>query len=126
MIRDAFLVYDEALSNGVIEHTSDAFVERLGVHDKIALQVVVDNTTGPANGALTVACEHSGDGEHWVAKSAVPEINATTIVLNATSYGEGYVYSMPNLPFVRFSILLTGSLTAAHVKLYVTARDPSG
>jgi hypothetical protein len=127
MIRDHFLAFDDRIPNQASVYTSEDFAQRLGIYDSFAVQVIVENKTYTGPGTLTVAVEHSGDAEHYVPRSATPEINAENISdigvddkytsVNATS---------PLLPYVRFRIQLGGLVTAARVKLYVVVRDPSG
>jgi hypothetical protein len=125
VVRDWALIFDEVMPGGTSMTTSDDHAERLGAFDKIALQAVVDQTTGTGNGTLTVALYHSCDGEAWEARAGTPEINGQAITLNAiTPFYGGVTDSLPTLALVRAKVSIAGgSLTSARVRLYAVMRD---
>lgn len=128
MIRDAFLAFDDEITSQAAVVTSDALVERFGLHDQIALHLVLDNVVGTRSGTVTVALQHSADGVTWLPREANPEIDGVTVKLNETTSAYGAVDASDTrttLPLVRAQIQLGGNVTSAYAKLYVVARDIS-
>jgi hypothetical protein len=127
MMRDAFVAFDEYVDQPDVT-SSDALAARLAYYDSIALEAIVDTTpAGSGTGMLTVDVLHSGDGITWlVAKAGAI---SGTIHRDSTDALFGYVdtasTTLPMLDLVRLRVNLTGSITAAHVRIFANLRDPS-
>jgi hypothetical protein len=90
----------------------------------MAIQAVASNKTGSGGGTLRITLEHSGDGVSWLSNSGI--LNESIGLAGTSTFFACDRGTRPKLPFVRFRITLTGSVTAAHLKLHVVMRDPSG
>jgi len=125
VVRDTFVLFDDVIRNNAVVYSSDEHVERLGVYDQIGLQVVLDQVLGVGSGTFTAQLYHSADGEAWEPRTVSPEIPGKSIsVGTVTTYYGGANDLLPNLPFVRASLTITGAaLISAHVRLYAVLRD---
>src|SRR4051794_27936025 len=97
------MVFDEVVTGaGIDVFTSSDLNEELGTYDSLAVQAVVDRASGA--GQITVAIQHSGDGEIWTDKNSPPEISAAAFVAGSVTFlglagGDGGFF--PSLQFVR-------------------------
>jgi hypothetical protein len=124
------LVIDEILTaESALVYTSDALCAKLGAFDQIALMAVVDDVTQGVNvgPGFKVSIRHSADGRNWLPKNSagVAEIGGASgirLPTGQTAYagGDG---GDPSLAFVQIAASLGASNLAAHVRVYVTARD---
>jgi hypothetical protein len=118
------LVFDEFLPASTATTTAAALNEKLGQYDKLSIMAIADNVAS-ASGTLAVQIYQSADLRNWAAKNGSAEIPATAITQNGTTVLTGAdTSSAGSFGFVQLKITL-GANSAAHVKVYVTARDPS-
>ena len=115
------LAFDEVIvGTGKTWYTPQNLNAELGQCDIFALHAF---TTGVApTSTLTVAFEHSGDGQHWTPLSAAAELNAVSISSDASSYG--FMPGTAGHParFVRAAIALGGTSPQCRLKLFITGR----
>jgi hypothetical protein len=122
MLAFNILAFKRLISGTTPVTSGDQFAKLLGMADKIALQVVIDQVSRIST-TFTLALEHSNDGIVWFQVSATPEINgvllgAPPVVLTA------FANTMTRLELTRFTITLGGATGCyARVRVYVTGRE---
>ena len=124
MRKITMLVFDDFIPSNAQVFTAAVLNDRLGQFDHLVLNAVADQSAG-TNPTLAAQISHSSDQRNWTNKNGTAEIPATAIPVGATTSLVGWDSSPnnPTLGFVRIGITLAGTSPAAHVKLYVTARD---
>ncbi|MBL9028531.1 MAG: hypothetical protein JNL21_40440 [Myxococcales bacterium] len=116
-------VFEDFIVGTAVVFTSPVFEERMGLSDRLAIQVVADQVTGTTP-SLTVQVEHGSDGRNWAAKNGSAEINAATLSATITNNLTGVEPGTnPSHGRVRLRIALAGTNPQANVKIYVTGRD---
>ncbi len=114
-------VFDDFVTTGVRYWTSDAFSDLLGQYDQLSIQVVADDVD--VTGTFTLAIEHSADGVHFLAKSALPEIHAQPITAGLTNlFAVADAGTNPSLTYVRLRVSVA-TTTRARIRVDVTMRD---
>lgn len=114
------LVFDEIISGTTSTWYSREDLNRiLGMAEAFAVQAYVTNVSGTFP-ALTVASQHSSDGQNWAATNAT-EINAILFVEGGTYAGTSGAFLVPGA-HLRFKITLGGTAPHCRLKLYFTGR----
>jgi hypothetical protein len=124
MLSSHHVVFEDYVPNTTTVYTDNVFDERLGRHDQLAIQCIVNEQN--AAGGIRVQMLHSNDGRHWMAKYAgTGEISASdnvpaTGTVSLAGFDQG---ATPSFRFVRLAITLVSPCTRAHVKINVATRD---
>jgi len=128
------VVFDELIhsaGNTVTALSDPSLGNLLGSFDQLVIEAVVDQVSagiGPAS--LKIQIAHSGNGVHWIAKRAAPEVSVpSTLSLTGPTYMDlGYDDGKaPSLGFIRLELMLeaAGGPVGAHVRIHATANDLS-
>jgi hypothetical protein len=132
-----FLIYDEFIPKGTDGSGTNYVVtgtqhnSQLGRLSSLAIQIVVDNTTG-SSGTFKLQVQASCDGRNWLNRgseittgtmsSMAPIVAAWADACDGSTFDTG-----PLLGFVRFKMWFTDAAnSSAHVKVYVTQRGHHG
>jgi hypothetical protein len=137
MRRSLFMAFDDFISSSTAVSTSQDLNAALGRFDTLAWHAIVDNVSPAATlGQLNVWIEHSGDDRtfqpkaiHGTGGGGLPNAEMQ-LTVPTIGFAQGWAYDsnvfsstqMPSLAYVRLKLQLV-TITSAHVRLWVTARD---
>lgn len=114
-------LFEGVLTGTAADHGTPGYEDALGYADDLAIVIVATQVTGVGT-TLSVQLEHSGDGQSWIAKNSIPELNqaalsttaATTLLVNETRRS-------PSLGFVRVRLQLAATSGTPSARLSVKA-----
>jgi len=139
MRRRAHRVFDDEFAIGTVIgapiRTAAHENNRLGAHDQLAIQVVLDQFVGPAlSRQFSLDIEESLDGAFWNVRDtmtiAIPASQKQTLTqmwsnafLASTVTDTSSFFDGPLLGFIRFSMYFDHTDIAAHAKVFVSSRE---
>ncbi len=138
-------VFDDFIpADADIAFTSSELNTRMGHHNQIGVQVVLNNlTVGKNGGTFDLFIEHCCDGRNWQQRNWLNQESSkpTKGDIHISALESGHIFSQnfsdacqgvssapgksasgPLLPFVRFRMVF-GSGTSGHVKVHAVHRD---
>jgi hypothetical protein len=119
MLVDNIKVFDEFIKGtGDTWYSSSEVNGRLGSADLIYLQAI-PTRVGGSTPKVTVAIEHSGDGDHWTGLTPVPSIDEAAMVEDQPILGGT---GFPS-PLVRLRISLSGSGPECRLVVFASLRS---
>jgi hypothetical protein len=123
VLRDAFLAFASFMNGNTPVTSSDAFAERLGAYDQMAVMLLI-TSTGSTDGEVRFGVEHSSDGVHWTSYGAGFRTQLYTAGTTTLYWYNMYPEDQPPPQrYVRFFFTQPDGLPPVWVELSVALRD---